>query len=96
MGPQGFITHKAHEDQVILFKYTVLFLMGESLTCVITVLPAAVKSSGVQKSQSGTLEPIGTSTQPTGFASPLLSGLRALAALKQVWLHVHRSNTLTV
>lgn len=55
-----------------------------------------MKSSGVQKSQSGTLEPTGTSTQLTGFASPLLSGLRALAALKQVWLHVHLSNTLTV
>ena len=61
-----------------------------------TVLPAAVKSSGVQKSQSGTLDPTGTSTQLIGFASPLLSGLSALAALKQVWLHVHLSNTLTV
>ena len=50
------------------------------------VLPAAVQSSGVQKSHSGTLEPKGISadSEVTGFVSPLLSGLRALAPLKQV------------
>ena len=58
--------------------------------------PAAVKSNGLQKSHPGTLVPGGNSTHCGGFSSPLLSGLRALAALKQVWLQVHRSNTLTI
>ena len=62
----------------------------------IICLPEAVWSNGLQKSHPGTLVPGGNSTQCMGLASPLLSGLRALAALKHVWLHVQRSNTLTI